>query len=53
MHDAIVRSVFYCGMVLVGAAAWITMERLHVVRPMCTLDSSIYADAVERPTGNR
>lgn len=49
IYDAIGRCIFSLGLVLVGAAAWITMERTHVVKPMCTVDTSLWADARQSP----
>ena len=48
MHNAIGQAMFSLGLVLIGAAVWITCERLHVVRPMCTVDTTLWEDTVRR-----
>ena len=40
------------GLMLVGAACWISAERFHVVPPMCLITEEIYQEAAA-PTPRR
>lgn len=43
--DSIAKTLLCIGLMAIGAATWVLTERLHIIRPMCTVSQDIWEQA--------